>query len=75
MFSATTAEQEETWAQQWKDICDKIAKTGPVGSFLPGRLLRHITVNAPVILAFVTANTIIHVLTAWFPHVSYFRGR
>ena len=59
--------QEVYCSREWKDFCDKVAAKGQVGAFVSNRILRHLTVNAPVILLFVLSCIILHVLTGWFP--------
>jgi membrane associated rhomboid family serine protease len=67
MFSTTSSQREETWSQEWKEICDKIAKSGPAGSFVANHILRRITINAPVVLLFVAICVVLHIMTGWFP--------
>ena len=63
MFSSA-AHVEEYWTEQWDELCDKIEATGGIGESISKRFLRRLTVNAPVILLFVTACSIIYCFTA-----------
>ena len=59
---------DERWSEeQWNAVCDRVARSGPLGAFVSNRILRHVTVNAPVILSYVTVCTLLHVLTFWLP--------
>lgn len=65
MFSSTsTAYVEEYWTEQWDEFCDKVEATGSAGTFVSKHFLRRLTINAPVILVFVLACSVIYCFTA-----------
>ena len=68
--------QEDTWAQEWQDVCNAIAKYGgPVGTCFANRILRHLTINAPVLLLFVTVCVMLHILKdCCFPKLGEWLG-
>lgn len=60
-------EHEEFWAREWKEFCDYVASTGKAGKWFSDRILRHIVVNAPVLLGFCTICVLLHIIkmTIW----------
>lgn len=66
VFSTTTSadETEQYIATKRDKLCEWLEKKGPVGKFVSQYILRHLTINAPVILAFVTLCSLVYVVTA-----------
>jgi membrane associated rhomboid family serine protease len=53
-------EQVEDWsADQWQDVCKWVADIGPVGAWISNNILRRLTIEAPVVLSFVTLCTVL----------------
>lgn len=62
-----STELEELWGQEWRAICDKIGKSGPIGAAISDNFLRRISVNAPVVLGYALICVAIHLTTGWYP--------
>lgn len=63
--SASTSELEQYWNGEWLKFCDWVATKGPVGNWISNQVLRRLTINAPVIIAFVTICVVVHAITGW----------
>ena len=46
--------------RQWQAICDRIARTGPIGRFWVNHVLSRLVVNTPVVLLYVTLCVIVY---------------
>ena len=65
MSDATIPHHEVEWSHEWLEFCDRVATFSP---FLSNRILRRLTVNAPVILLFVAICTLLHIFVGcWSP--------
>jgi membrane associated rhomboid family serine protease len=62
---SSSAKLEESWSEEWIKLCDRIAATGKVGAFVSNRCLRLLTINAPVIISFVTICALLQLCTGW----------
>jgi len=68
-------EAEDSVAEAWSKVCDWVAeKGGRPGRYLSDKLLRRITVGAPVVMGFTATCCAVYLLELVFPSLERLLG-